>query len=91
MGTARSQLEQVVEHLVKVCGWPREHRYIVCNSAPQVIRRGGSRVKPLPGSDKGQPLRGRALLGPGLFLEKECCMAREPFHHLGEFKSSLCM
>jgi len=29
-------------------------------------------------------------LGPGLLAEKECCMAREPYQHLGEFSSSFC-
>jgi len=40
-GTIRSGLESVIEHLVKGCGWPREHRQIVCTCIPQIIRRAG--------------------------------------------------
>lgn len=46
-GNARSWLELVTEHLMKGCGWPREHRKIVRICAPHVIRRSGPRVKPL--------------------------------------------
>jgi len=28
--TVRSQLELVIKHLVKGCGWHREHRQAVC-------------------------------------------------------------
>lgn len=44
-GTVRSGLELVIKHLVKGCGWPREHRLIVYTCAPQVTRRGGARVE----------------------------------------------
>jgi len=29
-GTFRLWLELVIEHLMKGCGWPREHRQTVC-------------------------------------------------------------
>ena len=36
----------MIEHLVKGCVWPREHRHIVCSCAPRLTRRGGPRVEP---------------------------------------------
>lgn len=37
-------LEVVMEHLVKGCGWPGEHRQMVCTCAPQLPRRGLSHL-----------------------------------------------
>jgi len=45
-GTIRKQLELVIEHLVKQCGWPGEQRQIVCTCAPQVTRRDRLRLGP---------------------------------------------
>jgi len=44
--TVMSGLELVIEHLVKGCGRPREHRHIVCTCAPHLTRRSGPRVEP---------------------------------------------
>ena len=46
MATVRSQLELVIEHLVKRCGWPRAHGQFVCIYAPHVIRRSRPRMEP---------------------------------------------
>jgi len=51
-GTVRSGLKPLIEHLVKGCGWPREHRQIVCTCAPHLSRRRGAAL----GSYKGQLL-----------------------------------
>jgi len=58
----------VIEHLVKGCGWPREHRQTVCTCAPQLTRRGRHRWSPL-GSYKGQPLKGEHGFDLGCFWE----------------------
>ena len=78
METVRSGLELVMEHLVKRCGWPREHRHIICICALHVLRRSGPRVKP-PWAHIRAATEGRATLGPGLLFEEECCMAESPF------------
>jgi len=57
-----SQLELMIEHLVKGGAWPREHGQTVCTCAPYLTRRGGA---PL-GSDKGQALKGEHLLNLNL-------------------------
>ena len=46
-GTVSLGLELMIEHLVKGCGWPGEHRQIVCSCAPQVISRRRPSVQPL--------------------------------------------
>lgn len=43
-GNVRSQLELVNEHMVRGCGWPREHREIICTCVTDVTRRDGPMV-----------------------------------------------
>lgn len=41
-----SWLELVIEHLVKLCGWLREHRQIICTCALHLTRSCGPGVEP---------------------------------------------
>ena len=65
-GTVRSGFQLVIEHVVKGCGYSREHRQIVCTCAPCVARRGGLAL----GSYRGQLLKGEHLLDLGCFLRR---------------------
>lgn len=39
MGTVRSQLDLMIEHDVRGCGWSSEYRQNICTHDPQMTRR----------------------------------------------------
>lgn len=89
-GTARSQLELVIEHLVmwgRLAQGAQEH-CLHLSSTPE--QKEWTQDGAALGSYKSQPW-GRVALGPGLLAEEECCTARDPLHQLGEFSSFLCV
>lgn len=66
--------------MVRGCGWPREHREIVCTCVTDVTRRDGPMVHTRhPGHMEGLPTEGWASLARRLLHVKECCIARWAF------------
>ena len=65
----------MIEHLVKGCGWPREHGHIVCTCAPHATRKSGAFL----GSYKGQLLVGGLLLDLGCFPRRSAVLSESSF------------
>lgn len=61
----------VIEHLLRGCSWPKEHREIGCTCTSHATRKGGPMVGWSPlGSYKGQLWKGEHLLDLGCFLRR---------------------
>jgi len=57
----------------------------LCSTGDQ---KGWAQCRATLGSHKSKPRKGGEPLGPQLFCEKQCCIAREPLRQLGEFSFS---
>ena len=77
-GAVRSQLELVIEHLVKGCGWCREHRRLCAPVSPHE-QQGWTQSGAHLGSYKGQPLVGGLPLDLGCFLRRSAALLENPF------------